>query len=201
MSRRVLLFLSIFGLLTSTLEANEYKSPLGFVGDVPSGWEVFTSKFRETPALFNEIFSGLQKRDPHTAEALRDRVMSGRQDVIFRIERADVAFRDNINILSGPGRLPATDAEAHTVCKALKESLGSSEAQATLKACEARTVGSNFTLFLEQEGTIPGTTVLQYQVLCPPRAILGVTATIKAESLLQARKDLDQFIASIRCNL
>ena len=64
--------------------------------------------------------------------------------------------------------------------------------------CELRTVAGHHATYVQTEGPMSGTAILQYQIQLSQQDVLAMTATVLARDLASMRAEFDSIVNSLR---
>ncbi|MEM1178346.1 MAG: hypothetical protein AAGM22_08385 [Acidobacteriota bacterium] len=179
----------------------KHQSALGFAASIPESWLILDGvQIRENPELFAGVFEspGFEGADPQLLEQMRANIEAGSVEFYYP-DRANVSdFSENVNVQKGVGRLPGDDSELQEVCPVVETELSRGFGRPiVLEACELRPVGSGSAFFIQAEGAVPGTMMMQYQLQKSTAVTLVVTATVLLDSSSALDVQLDELVQSI----
>lgn len=186
-------------LAATPLAAAEYRSSLGFHAQVPETWLIVSrDTIRANPELFQDV--SLPGADPLMVEAIRARIERGEIDFLFRVRTGGdgADFADNINALAQPGTLPGSAEELRAICPQFAAALtGAFGRDIELHACELREPSGRDALYVEFDGSVPGTRSAQYQIAGARGGLLVLTATADGRRTGEVFADLDALVGSL----
>ncbi|MGE5235598.1 MAG: hypothetical protein ACM3O7_04510 [Acidobacteriota bacterium] len=196
---RLLATLYLASALALPAGASTYTSAFGFTLTVPDSWLALTrDQLASHPDLLNPSNSKLPSVDPKALADLRTKIEAGTVEIFLRPAQ-DQTFTDNISILRQKSPAPQSDAELTAMCSALPTRLAKRAGRPiAVSSCMFANSGAGKSLYIEYDGFVPGTTVMQYQLPRPSGATVVITATVKSSELGTLRPEFKSVVGSIR---
>lgn len=169
--------------------AGDYQSSFGFTFSAPDGWLVLTKKELATNPVFASADPGVKAK-----------VDGGSVEIFYNRVTSDATFTDFIDVKPGArGAVPSSPEGVKARCTAFAQALAKSVGRPLAVAtCENRDVGALKVFYVEYEGRVAGTVMMQYQLVRPDGRLLFVTGTCKRATLDKFRPDFEAIVKSIR---
>jgi len=198
---RIVVLTSLLVLLAGAARAGEYESGFGFGISVPEVWLVLTRSevAKNAAAFMDEDGDRFGSVPPEMRRVVFDRVEAGELEIFYRREGSSESFVDNVNIMTQPADLPASEQQLAGVCRVLPGEFSRVFGRPIgIDLCEMRELIGRPALYLQFDGAIPGTTTLQYQLQRRAGETLVLTATAAKPNLARLLGEFEEMVASIR---
>jgi hypothetical protein len=140
----------------------------------------------------------LSNIDSETLRTALDRIRTGEYEYCFR-RSPSKGFAENLTIRRRTLRIDGDPELIRQQCEGVPESFARAYGRpVSVSSCELRTVAGRPASYLELEGAIAGTWILQYQIRESPETAIAVTATVRSDGLLATRPEFESIIKSLR---
>lgn len=198
--KRISFVLVLLSLATGMAHAGQFESTLGYTASVPSNWLVLTrEEARKNPDLFEGLVVQGVNRD--LMDSVRQRIVEGKVDMLFRKSGTGSAFADNINVFKQIQPTPSSDKDLKELCTILPGELAKAyNRQVSVYRCEYAFVNGLKAVYLEYDGVVPHTRSMQFFIPRSESVSLVVTATSSEATLAEVEKEFSEMIASLRHN-
>jgi hypothetical protein len=174
----------------------EFRSRLGFTLTLPPNWWPLAADIVSEKSEGAEEHRELAELDPETLRVALGRIRSGEYEYCFRQSFSD-GFAENLTIRRRELRIVDDPEQFREQCKSVPESFGRAYGRpVTVSACELRTVAGRPASYLELEGAVEGTRVLQYQVRESSGTAIALTATLRENQLPETRSEFESIVRS-----
>jgi hypothetical protein len=171
------------------VQAKDYQSSFRFTFSAPDAWLIMT----KAELASNPVFASAD-------EGIKAKVQSGSVEIYYDRATSDATFTDFVDVKLGPkGLVPESPEKVKASCSAFAHALTKAAGRAlAVTTCETREVGALKTFYVEYEGRVAGTIMMQYQFVRPDGKLLYVTGTCKQSSLDKFRPDFEAIVKSIK---
>jgi hypothetical protein len=172
-----------------------FQSQLGFSARIPSGWKVLNATtLRRDPRLV-DLLGGLNEANRTRAvQALR----AGQLEVYFAPMDAGSRFRNHVRVIRVPGMLPNTEQELASWCRGYASRLAKAGGGLRLDRCRADRHSGRRALYVERDGSVPGTRVIEYRIQERSEVILQMTGSWESRVAASFPKELGRLVRSMR---
>jgi hypothetical protein len=196
--RRSMMTVSVLLAMATPALASVYQSAFGFTLTVPDSWLALTrDQLAAHPNLLDPSNSTLSSVNPKALADLKTKIEAGSVEIFLRAAN-DKSFTDNINIIRQKAPAPANDTELKAMCSTLPTRLSKRAGRAiAVKSCAFANSGAGKSLYIEYDGFVPGTTVMQYQLPQPAGATVVITATVKSSEISALRPEFQSIVGSL----
>ncbi len=187
--RRIVLAVLVLGGSALAAPAKDYPSSFGFTFNAPEGWLIMTKPELASNAVFASADPGLKAK-----------VQAGSVEIFYDRATSDATFTDFIDVkLGAKGVIPSNPEGVTARCTAFAQALAKSVGRTlAVTTCEGRDLGAMKTFYVEYEGRVAGTVMMQYQLVRPDGRLLFVTGTCKRATLDKFRPDFEAIVKSIK---
>jgi len=200
--KRSIPVLMLSSLLAAAAYAKPHASGLGFSMDIPDGWLILSqAEAKRNPGLFDPArpeFAGMGKDG---VASLKAQVEGGAMERYLHTGVGSSGFTDFITVIKDQGQVPAADADVKNTCGDLADELTAEALDAgkaaQLYQCGPIMVAGRAALFFVEDGSDPGTKVIEYQVQQSAGQILILGGTFATPVFDQERARFDAMVNSI----
>ncbi|MEM7412191.1 MAG: hypothetical protein AAF430_18325 [Myxococcota bacterium] len=179
----------------------KHSSAMGFAIAVPESWLILDGKqVSENPDLFAGAFAGddLQAVDQNVLSAVRAQIEAGAVEFYYPDYDDGFGFRDNVSVQKSASRVPQNESQLAEICLHLSTELGKMFGRPVeVSACELRPLADAQALYIQADGAVPSTKMMQYHIQKSRSVTLIVTGTSSMASLDRLDRELGELVQSI----